>query len=72
MLVLFSVVERRLLAQAGLKNVNVDLLQSSGIRYDSRSLIVRCLVSLAYWEGIDFSCLVVYCGTPQAIGSFSP
>ena len=31
---------------------------------------VRCFISLAYWEGIDFCGFSVYCGTPQAIGSF--
>ena len=53
------------------KNLNGDLLQPSRIMYDSRSFSVICLVSLAYWEGIDFSCLSSYCGTTQAIGSFS-
>ena len=53
MLVLFGVVERKLLAQAGLEKAQRDLLQPSRIRYDSRSLSVKCLVSLAYWEGID-------------------
>ena len=71
MLVLFVVVERKLLAQVGLEKLNGDLLQPSGIRYDSMSLSVRYLVSLAYWERIDFLCLDVCCGTPQAIGSFS-
>ena len=59
MLVLFVVVESKLLAQEGLENA-----QPSRIRYDLRSLSVRCLVSLAYWEGIDFLCLDVCCGTP--------
>ena len=71
MLVLFAVVERKLLAHAGLEKAQWDLLQLSGIRYDLSSLSVRCFVSLAYWEGIVFSCLAVCCGTPQAIGSFS-
>ena len=71
MLVLFVVVESKLLAQEGLKKLSGDLLQPSEIRYDSGSLSVIYLFSLAYWEAIDFLCLAVYCGTPQAIGSFS-
>ena len=64
MLVLFAVVESKLLAQVGLEKVNGDLLQPSQIMYDSRSLSVICLVSLAYWEGIDFLCLTICFGTP--------
>ena len=71
MLVLFAVVEMKFLRKWDWKKLNKDLLQLSGIRYDSRSLSVRCLVSLAYWEMIDFSCLAVCCGTAQSIGSFS-
>ena len=26
--------------------------------------------TLAYWEGNDFCSYSIYCGTPQAIGSF--
>ena len=33
-----------------LEKLNGDLLQPSGTRYDSVSLSVRCLVSLANWE----------------------
>ena len=69
MLALFTIVESE---NRDWKKLNGDLLQPSGIRYDLRSLSVRCLVSLAYWEGIDFLGLAVCCGTPQAIGSFSP
>ena len=52
------------------RKLNEDLLQPSGIRYVSRSFSVRCCISLAYWEGIDFYGYLVCCGTPQAIGSF--
>ena len=69
MLVLFAVIERKLLVQvqAGLEKLKADLLQLSGIRYDLRSLSVSYLVSLAYWERIDFLCLVACFCTPQAI-----
>ena len=53
-----------------MENLNGDLHQPFRIRYESRSFSVRCLVSLAYWEMIDFSCLAVCFGTPQAIGIF--
>ena len=59
MLVLFAIVERKLLAQVGLEKSQRDLLQPSEIRYELRSLSVICLVSLAYWERIDFSCLSI-------------
>ena len=48
----------------------MDLLQPSGIRYVSLSFSVRCCISLAYGEGIDFCGFSIYCGTPQSIGSF--
>ena len=70
MLVLFVVVEIKFLTQAGLEKLNGDLHQPSGIRYVSRSFSVRCFISLAYWEGIDFCGYSFCCGTPQAIGSF--
>ena len=35
-----------------------------------RYFSVRCFISLAYWEGIDFYSFSICCGTPQAIGSF--
>ena len=64
MLVLFSIVESKLLVQAGLEKAQRDLLQPPRIRYDSRSFSVRCFISLAYWEGIDFCSFFVCCGTP--------
>ena len=47
-----------------------DLHQPSGIRYVSRTFSVRCFISLAYWEGIDFCSFSVCFGTPKDIGSF--
>ena len=41
-------------SKSELENLNGDLLQSSGTRYDSISLSVRCLVSLTYWEILIF------------------
>ena len=71
MLVLFSDCwEIKLLTQAGLEKLNEDLHQPSRIRYFSRSFSVRCFISIAYREGIDFYGFSIYCGTPQAIGSF--
>ena len=48
------------------EKLNGDLHQPSGIRYVLRSFSVRCLVSLAYREGIDFSGIAVCCGTELA------
>ena len=70
MLALFTVVESKLLKQADQKKLKRDLLQPSRIRYDSRSFSVRCFISLAYWEGIDFCSFFICCGTLQAIGIF--
>ena len=71
MLVLFvDCWESKLLTQARLEMLNKDLHQPCGIRYVSISFSVRCFISLAYWEAIDFCGYSVYCGTPQAIGSF--
>ena len=41
-----------------------------GIRYASHPLVLYLFISLAYWKWIDFWCHTVYCGPPQAIGSF--
>ena len=38
--------------QAGVENLNRDLHQLSGIRYEPKSFSFRCLVSLAYREGL--------------------
>ena len=62
--------ESKLLTQVGLEKLNGDLYQPSRKRYVSRYFSVRCFISLAYWEGIDFCGYSVCCGTPQAIGSF--
>ena len=71
MLVLFADCwESQLITQAGLENLNRDLHQPSRIRYVQRSFSVRCCISLACWEGIDFCGYSVCCGIPQAIGSF--
>ena len=71
MLVLFADCwESKLITQVGLENLNGDLHQPYGIRYVLRSFSVRCFISLAYWEGIDFIGYSICCGTPQAIGSF--
>ena len=67
MLALFTVFESE---KRDWKKLNGDLLQPSGIRYDSRSFSVRCFISLAYWEMIDFCGFSICCGTTQAIGSF--
>ena len=53
--------------QAGVGNLNGDLHQPSGIRYESISFSVRCLVSLAYREGL-ISGVNMYVVVPQAIG----
>ena len=49
------------------KKLNEDLHILSGIRYESISFSVRCLVSLAYKEGLisGFNLSIV---VPQAIG----
>ena len=69
MLVLFSIVESKLLVQAGLEKAQRDLLQPPRIRYDSRSFSVRCLVSLAYRKGLIYA-VTLSVVVPQAIGSF--
>ena len=69
---MFVVVDSELLIQAWIRKLNGDLLQPSGTRYDSVSLSVKCLVSLAYWERLISSVKAICYGTPQAIGSFSP
>ena len=52
-----------------MEKLNGDLHQPSGIRYESRSFSVGCLVSLAYREGfisrVNLSVVV-----PQAIGIY--
>ena len=53
--------------QAGVGKLNEDLHQPSGIRYESRSFSVRCLVSLAYMEGLIFG-VKLSVVVPQAIG----
>ena len=71
MLVLFADCwESQLITQEELKKHSEDLHQPSRIRYVSRSFSVRCFISLAYWEGIDFCSFFVYYGTTQPIGSF--
>ena len=56
-----------MLIQERVEKLNGDLHQSSGIRYESRSFSVRCLVSLAYREGfisgVNLSVVV-----PKSIG----
>ena len=47
--------------------LNGDQHQPSGIRYLSRSFSVRCLVSLAYREGLIFG-VKLSVVVPQAIG----
>ena len=41
-----------MLIQARVEKLNGDLHQPSGIRYESRSFSVSCLVSLAYRKGL--------------------
>ena len=53
--------------QAGVGNLNGDLHQLSGIKYESRSFSVRCLVSLAYRKGL-ISGVKLSIVVPQAIG----
>ena len=53
--------------QAGVENLNGDLHQPSGIRYESRSFSVRYLVSLAYRKGL-ISGVKLSVVVPQAIG----
>ena len=67
MLVLFVVVENELGIQAWLEKLNGDLHQPSGIRYESRSFSVRCLVSIAYREGL-ISGVNMSVVVPQVIG----
>ena len=70
MIVLFTECwESKLLIKVRVEKLNGDLHQPSGIRYVSRSFSVRCFISLAYWEGIDFCGYSVCCGTPQATRS---
>ena len=52
-----------------MEKFNGDLHQSSRIRYVSRSLSVRCLVSLAYRKGLIYV-VTLYVMVPQAIGIF--
>ena len=52
-----------------MENLNGDLHQSSGIRYESRSFSVRCLVSLVYRKGL-ISAVTMSIVVPQAIGIF--
>ena len=68
MLVLFAECwDSKSLIQVRVEKVNKDLHQPSRIRYESRYFSVRCLVSLAYREGLisrgNLSIMV-----PQAIG----
>ena len=56
-----------MLIQAILEKINRDLHQPSEIRYESRSFSVRCLVSLAYMEGL-ISRVNLSIVVPQAIG----
>ena len=56
-----------MLIQARVEKLNGDLHQPSGIRYKSRSFSVRCLVSLAYREGL-ISGVNLSIVVPQAIG----
>ena len=71
MLVLFVVVDSKLLAQVGLEKDQQGSTSTVRNKYDSILFSVRCLVLLAYWEGIDFLGLSISCGTPQAIGILS-
>ena len=56
-----------MLIQARLEKLNGDLHQPSGIRYESRSFSVICLVSLTYKEGL-ISGVKLSIVVPQAIG----
>ena len=63
MLVLFAVVEKKLLTQARLEKSQRGSIQPSRIRYDSRSFSVRCFISLAYGKGLIYAVtlsIVVY------------
>ena len=53
--------------QARVGKLNGDLHQPSGIRYESRSFSVSCLVSLAYRKGL-ISRVKLSIVVPQAIG----
>ena len=53
--------------QAGARKFNGDLHQPSGIRYESRSFSVSCLISLAYRKGL-ISGVKLSVVVPQAIG----
>ena len=70
MLSLFTVVESELLMQAGLEKAQRGSTATVQNKVCSRSFSVRCCISLAYWEGIDFCGVSVYCVTPQAIRIF--
>ena len=56
-----------MLIQARLEKLNGDLHQMSRIKYEPRSFSVRCLVSLAYREGL-ISGVNMSIVVPQAIG----
>ena len=56
-----------MLIQARVEKLNGDLHQPSAIRYKSISFSVRCLVSLAYREGL-ISGVNMSVVVPQAIG----
>ena len=56
-----------MLIQAIVGKLNGDLHQLSKIRYESRSFSARCLVSIAYREGLIFG-LNISIVVPQAIG----
>ena len=70
MLVLFvDCWERKLLTQARLEKLNEDLHWPSGIRYVSRSFIVRCLFLLHIGKGLIYV-VALSIVVPQAIGIF--
>ena len=60
MLVLFVAVERKLVMQACLENLNGDLLQPSRTRYDSYPLVLDVFISLAYWKGLISSVILSF------------
>ena len=70
MLSLFTVVESKLLKQAGLEKAQRGSTSTIQNKVCFEIFSVRCFIYLAYWEGIDFCGFSACCGTPQAIGSF--